>query len=193
MVVMVAGRVGVADKVGAAVRVGPAVPVAVPEGVAVAVVAIGKSVRGVALGVADAAASVGLGVVVGVGVLVRVAVAVEVEVAVAVRDGSGCASLTLSGSVLKLATMSSPKTLMNASRVNTGCQSAIARAACLGVHVAIRVDVREHSVSDSAVSADDAITVDSVSHLPRRGLAGVGRSQKSEIRSRRMLKCGWFQ
>jgi hypothetical protein len=68
--------------------------------------------------------------VVGVGVVVRRAV--EVEVGVAVPVGTSWAWLTLSGSVRKLATISRPRTPMNASCLNTDRQSAIAGAACLG-------------------------------------------------------------
>jgi len=82
-------------------------------------------------------------VAVGVGVVVRVAVdvdvvvrvAVDVDVGVAVPVGASWASLTLRGSVLKLAKINTPRTPMTASRLNTGLQSAIAGAACLGANL----------------------------------------------------------
>jgi hypothetical protein len=96
--------------------------------VAVSVIAVVELVRGVAVAVGDGAARVGVSVLVvvavevvlGVGAGVRVAVEVTVDVPVAVAVGAGCASLTLSGSVRKLATINSPRTPMNASRPTTG-------------------------------------------------------------------------
>ncbi len=162
VMVMVAVLVGVVDEVGAAVRVGPPVLVGVLVAVAdaVAVSAACNSVRGVAVGVAEAVL-VGVAVFVCRGVLVRVAVDVDVAVAVDVPVGTTCASLTVSGSVRKLATINSPRTPMNASCLNTGRQSAIARAACLGPTVAIVL-----LLAARLVILEDAVLLTAASRLP---------------------------
>src|SRR6266849_4250122 len=73
-----------------------------------------------------------VGVIVGVVVTagINVDVDVGIRVPVAVPRGATWASLTVSGSVLRLATIHSPRTAMNASCLNTGL-SECHRLSCL--------------------------------------------------------------